>query len=665
MEREPKMSSLQERADAVLKGLPARPTAPYFPPSADRVQWDAIDPVDAQAVIAGAERYLGTDWQVLPAVRYADYRRNGDRSRYQERYFARRVRLLANLLAEATENQGRFVEEIITGCWAICEETSWTVPAHNHPYRDGRERELPDAREPIVALFSAETGSLLAAVLTIVGPQLDAFSPMVAERARDEIRHRLITPVLERDDFWWMGLTGHEVNNWTPWIVSSLLSAVLGLEPSPDLLRSVIRTSTDCLSRFLDVYTDDGGCDEGASYWGQAAGSLFDAADILRHMTRGGLDLLSLPKVQEMGRYLYRVHIDCGWFVNYADGPAWNEQACPQLVYRYGEAIGDERLKALGVELFRTMTPGPCDPTRYGYPIRVIWSLLCSRALRDSPLRYRPVSDAWMPGIQVITARAGGRGEGSRGDRDDRHELVFSAKGGDNHESHNHNDVGSFVLFLDGRPVIIDPGVGEYTAKTFSDERYTIWTMRSACHNLPVMDGFEQWPDTAGDPHPAADVRAEITRDAVSFSLDIVPAYPPCGVRSWNRAYRLTRDARPALTITETIRASRVPCEAKLVFMTWREPQPAAGGFTVAAGDAVPAAAATPSGKPASPGSSHVTLSFDTCRGARTGEPVVERIAIDDPRLEKVWGAGIFRTVVPVYDIGEEAQIVYRIAPVG
>ena len=655
MERESEVNDILEKTDAVLRGLPARPQAPYFPPSSDRDRWNAIGRADAEATIACAERFLGTHWPVLPAARYADFHRNGDRSRYQELYFGRRTRVLANLLAEATENRGRFVEQIITGCWAICEETSWTVPAHNHLYRDGRERELPDPREPIVALFSAETGSLLAAVLTVVGPQLDDFSPMVAERIRHEILHRLITPFLERDDFWWIGLTEKEVNNWTPWIVASLLSALLGLEPSLDMMRAVMRKGTDCISRFLDVYADDGGCDEGASYWSHAAGSLFDAADLLRHLTAGGLDLLSLPKVREMGRYLSRVHIDSGWFVNYADGPAWNEQASPQLVFRFGEAIGDERLEALGVDLFRTLTPGPFDPMRYRYAGRGIWSLLYSRALRESRARYSPVSEAWMPGIQVVTARAGDRRGNRRG-------LFFSAKGGDNHESHNHNDVGSFVLFLDGRPVIIDPGVEEYTSKTFSEDRYTIWTMRSAYHNLPVINGSEQRPDSAGDPHPAADVGVELSKDAVRFSLDLAPAYPPCGVHSWQRTYTLERGSHPALTVVEAIRASRLPSAAELVFMTWREPRVTADGFTVAAGNAVPAGGRASADAPGQPDEAQVSLVMGPCRNARVGKPIVERIAIDDQRLEKVWGSGIYRVVVPVHDIGEKAEIGYTIA---
>src|SRR5665811_67811 len=61
--------------------------------------------------------------------------------------------------------------------------------------------------------------------------------------------------------------------------------------------------------------------------------------------------------------------------------------------------------------------------------------------------------------------------------------FYFSAKGGSNGEGHNHNDVGSFMLYFNGDPVMIDVGVGTYTSKTFSPQRYDIWTMQS---NYPV-----------------------------------------------------------------------------------------------------------------------------------------------------------------------------------
>ena len=68
--------------------------------------------------------------------------------------------------------------------------------------------------------------------------------------------------------------------------------------------------------------------------------------------------------------------------------------------------------------------------------------------------------------------------------------FFVAAKGGNNAESHNHNDVGSFELYIDQTPMIIDAGVGAYTRQTFSSERYAIWNTQSNYHNLPIITVF-------------------------------------------------------------------------------------------------------------------------------------------------------------------------------
>ena len=90
-----------------------------------------------------------------------------------------------------------------------------------------------------------------------------------------------------------------------------------------------------------------------------------------------------------------------------------------------------------------------------------------------------PKSQSFYPNLNVATLRSKGG-------------LFVAFKGGNNGESHNHNDLGSFELFADGQPLLIDCGVGEYTSKTFSNERYDIWTMQSQYHNCPQVNGVNQ-----------------------------------------------------------------------------------------------------------------------------------------------------------------------------
>ena len=69
--------------------------------------------------------------------------------------------------------------------------------------------------------------------------------------------------------------------------------------------------------------------------------------------------------------------------------------------------------------------------------------------MADTPAAPPLPRDVWLPETQVMVARA--QGGSTAG-------LYLAAKGGHNAESHNHNDVGHFIVYADGRPVLIDIG---------------------------------------------------------------------------------------------------------------------------------------------------------------------------------------------------------------
>jgi hypothetical protein len=146
------------------------------------------------------------------------------------------------------------------------------------------------------------------------------------------------------------------------------------------------------------------------------------------------------------------------------------------------------------------------------------------------------IKSFWLSGTEVAGAR---ENEGSTKG------FYFAAKGGHNSESHNHNDVGSFVLYYDGEPALVDAGVGTYTRKTFSSKRYDIWTMRSLYHNLPMINNTEQ---KAGRDFAARSASFQDKGKMARFSVDIAGAYPETAeVNRWVRTYTLTRNKRFAI----------------------------------------------------------------------------------------------------------------------
>jgi hypothetical protein len=507
---------------AALK--PAGQWAP-FPQYANRSAWQALPSDLRQAIPRKAARGLGRAWNSLPATLALEYRRNGNRSHYEAEAFARRKRLRDLVLAECIEGQGRFLDEILNGVWLISEETWWGVPAHLNLQKAGPG--LPDVEEPVVDLFAAETGSLMAWTWWLLGEPLGKLSRLAPRRMRVEIERRILAPCRERNDFWWMGLDAdpaREVNNWNPWINSNWLTCALLMEKE-ERRAAVVHKILRSLDRFLDSYQDDGGCDEGPGYWNRAGASLLDCLELLRAATGGQIDVYGNPLVKEIGRYIYRVHIAGEWYINFSDAPAKVSLAAA-TTYVYGQRIGDPKLAAQGA-FARALEDRDDVEESMGRDLR---TLFMAEEMMHADSRPPLVGEAWLSGVQVLAAR---QQEGTILG------LYLAAQGGHNGKSHNHNDVGNFIVYADGQPAIIDLGPETYSAKTFSARRYEIWTMRSAYHNCPLINGVEQ---EAGRRYTARDVAYRPTPSGPELRMDLAAAYPPpARVQKWERRWRLDR----------------------------------------------------------------------------------------------------------------------------
>ena len=139
--------------------IPVAQWHPY-PTIQDRAEWQGVPQEIRAGFIREAQQYLGTTWERIPATVTLQYIRSGNRSNYDALNTRQREKLATLVFAEVFENQGRFLDEIADGIWAICEQTYWGSTAHLGMQRAGTG--LPDVTEPIVDLFAAETGALLA-----------------------------------------------------------------------------------------------------------------------------------------------------------------------------------------------------------------------------------------------------------------------------------------------------------------------------------------------------------------------------------------------------------------------------------------------------------------------------------------------------------------------
>jgi hypothetical protein len=117
--------------------------------------------------------------------------------------------------------------------------------------------------------------------------------------------------------------------------------------------------------------------------------------------------------------------------------------------------------------------------------------------------------------------------------------LYLAARGGHNAESHNHNDVGHFVVYLDNQPAVIDVGRETYTAQTFSADRYQLWFTRGSAHNAPIVNGVEQ---AEGRERKATAVTFSEQGATVRLALNLEQAYPESsGIVSLRRSIAFAR----------------------------------------------------------------------------------------------------------------------------
>lgn len=521
--------------------LPQAQFKPY-PKTAAEWQSQLPDSVVARVIKAG-EAVLNYKFEAIPASVSMDFVRSGDRERHGKLSYGKRNALIDLILAESVEDKGRFTEAIFNGVWSICEESFWGVPAHISGTG------LPNVEDPVVDLFAAETAAVLSFADYFVGEKLDKINKLIRKRIYFETNRRLFVPMIQNPDrYGWMSKK-NAVNNWNPWIMSNWMTATLLLEKDEKRRAEQLHAAMLGLDLYLNGLGEDGGCDEGPSYWFAAGACVFDCLELLESATQNKVSAYQQPLIQKMASYVFKTHIADDYFVNFADAdPKLKPDGI--MLYRFGKKINDPQLMRFGLWATEKY---PLAVSNNGFHrMRRIQNLLTIKELPSTKATYQPVKDAWLGDIQVLTARS------SNG-------LYLATHGGHNAESHNHNDVGDFLLYANGEPVIIDAGRGNYTARTFSSKRYELWFTQSQYHNLPIVNGLGQ---LAGRTYEAHNVKSTINEKEATLSMDIAPSYAKeAGIQAWNRSVKLNR-VKNSVEINDDFTLAQKPTSLQQVFMT-------------------------------------------------------------------------------------------------
>jgi hypothetical protein len=589
-----------------------------YPRATDRAGWNALPQSLRGTLVRRADTANTGDWPQLLATTAMQFKRTGSRAEYESTQFARRVRLVTLVLGECATAEGKYLDQIANGLWLTCEESFWGATAHLGAQKAGVG--LPDTAEPFVDLFAAETAATMGWIVYLLEQELTSFSPLLVPRVRREAKRRVLDPALARDDFWWMGLGGkpRPLNNWTPWIDSNWLTASLLLEQDPALRGQAVAKICRSADRFLADYSPDGACEEGPNYWQRSAASFFDCCWTLVSAHNGaGKPVLQHPFLKAMGGYIVSAHIAGNQYVNYGDAHV-NATPAPDVMYRFGKADGDPVLSGFGaLEAATRGTAGPSSVldtaleqvSGLGSLSRALAAVMCTAEMAAVPRHQALLRDAWYPKLQFMAARLR---EGSSDG------FYIAMQAANNGRPHGHNDSGSFLVYHDGAPIFIDVGVAAYEAKTFSAERYTIWTMQSAFHNLPTINGVMQHDGRA---YQATGLAYATSDTSASVRVDLAPAYPTqAGVRQWKRELTLDRSRNAVHLREEFVLEKESP--VMLSLMTPRLPTLQHGGILLHID-----------------GKSNVLLTYDPDNLNAS----VEKIPLTDASLKHSWGENIYR----------------------
>ena len=544
-------------AKEVAKVLLSRKEYKPFPKYEDRDAWAKVYPKLREQYFDPKfkKRIMDFDTTALTATAYMEWYRTkgkGD-DKWGKVTQSRRDFLWDAVLAECFEGKGEYIDKIIDILWAICEETTWVPPAHinhmhNHMYTGIMKNALPDVTEHnFIDIYSAICGGVLGWTYYFLKDRLDEESPLLAKRIEVELYKKIIIPFMTHDDLTWFGFYGHKINNWNTWILSSIIPACLTVIKDEEYRIEFMARALEKFDIYVNNCAPDGASDEGPGYWTVGGAECLDLFEIIEDATDGKIQLLSTPFARNLGEYIAHANMTGDLYANFADSEM--KQSPGYFTYYYAGKTGSEYLKEFALSRSNVSNRPTINIVSMYRSLKLLFEY-------DDIPQEKPTTfvhkDVWLPDSQHLYVRS----------NDER--VSLAAKGGYNNESHNHNDLGSFIYCLDGAPAIYDLGGLEYTAKAFSPFRYDFWIVQSTAHNCARIGKFQEHN---GDMYKALEVEHKLDDKRVLLKLELKKAYEEeAGIRSYVRTFDLDKETGK-LVITDDISLENA-ADADVHFLT-------------------------------------------------------------------------------------------------
>lgn len=522
------------RVEEIAGWLPEKPRG-LGPTADDRAGWREIAPFLEEDLLRSAEKVLKQTFKPFDEDLYLDFSKTGNRTRYQAVYFARWRDLNTLALAECLEGQGRFLPALEKAIESVGADRTWVLPAHDRSLNNFHGKQID------IDLFSSAAGWYLASVDYWLGDRLGGPCRKIL---RENLDRRIVRPIVDmlegkRSPNGWLTVT----NNWNAVCWANVVGAVLAATDPRSVRALVLAGAEKNVRHFRSGITPDGWCSEGMGYWNYGFGHYMMLADLALRASEGRLDLLEDPHVAAIASFGRRAEIVRGRYPSFAD---CSVEAAPS---RWLLAHIDWHFGGVRPGVLRPEGREPAPALLLALPYR------SPRAAARRPPASETGPRTWFSDAGVLICRPA---EGPSG------RFGVALKGGHNAEHHNHNDVGSYSVVLDGVPVLWDPGSEVYQASTFDHRRYLSPANNSFGHPVPRVAGKLQ---IAGRKAQGKVLETDFRPEADRLRIDLASCYDVPALQALTREFVYSRADGGKFVVIDTFRAS-APLEFETALVT-------------------------------------------------------------------------------------------------
>lgn len=442
--------------------------------------------------------------QLTPAM-FRAYEESGERGTFDRCYLERRRLLGQAAVAALLRPDDSTLRDALFRRWEkTLQESSWTGNIHK---ASDPEADKPDLKATEAAATLAE----ICAAFRQVAPS------SLVEQTEQRLQRMLGQYIASSDppETWFTARS-----NWNAVCHYGIVSIGLNLPTSPKKLAEMFFRMSQWLPYYLEGFPADGGCSEGPAYWSYGFSRFAWLNHAVETASAGRWSLIEgdahIPKIAQFG---IRMFVPPEGQINFADAPA-NGQPCPALISYLADRLGRTDLIVAARELWRLHLNSV--PNWRARNTRRLHFLQLSRRFLFAPATLHktrtprwPVRQFYLPQLQIWNIR---------GVELDGKQWSVAAKGGHNNEAHNHNDCGSYVVHLDGLPLIAELGMPQYDKRFFGPHRYDSLAAGSQGHSVPLVNGLAQIPGES-----AASAVLGHSLNPGYFSLDLTRCYPEAG----------------------------------------------------------------------------------------------------------------------------------------